>query len=201
MRILWLALLLLPSWSRAEETLRVSLIFGPGEMQTEYKLEGPEVRQFWQRWSDLPPTSNMVPLGTPSGYRGLRIRGESKEIRLFNGVGAEEERARLDGQRALERWVLTKAPAPLGPALVAKLDELVDVPGGGAHVTSGPEALAGTIIGQCRSRARFNSQLRARCLVEGLLEHREPDALVPALENALKATEPPEALEAILNTK
>lgn len=190
MRLLALLLLLtLPAFGR-DEALDVTLVFGPNETPVAFTLAPNEARQFWLRWKELPATDRLVPVASENGgYRGLRIRtSATEEVRLYDGVGSLEREARADAYRTLERWVLEKAPPPLGPQLVAALDEQV---GAAAPERAAPltEKKAGAMIAACRKRAERSPRLRAMCLSEKLLESREPDVAVKALEQALRSTE------------
>jgi hypothetical protein len=169
------------------DELRVTINQPAGIAPLEFRLKGPDVRSFWQRWNRLPESSNMVALGDGRNYAGLLIRvpGSERQIRLFGGTGSDGEKARADELRVLERWVLAKAPPPLGPALVAELDQQVQLQAAASGTAAPPRPRkAQEIILACRDRARRNHDVRVRCLEEALRDNTDHKAYADALEEA-----------------
>lgn len=190
--LLFLALLLGSASAQARE-LYVTLLLGTGSDPVTYILPENQVPEFWTRWNYLQRTDQMVPLGQPSGYHGLKVRdddnGADITVSLFNGVGTEEgshRESRLDTGRLLERWVLAKAPPPLGPVLLRALEqEMAKAPDGSSIIEPAKTQLAGTrITHDCRQRAHGNLQLRASCLEESLQKQLGTEAYITLLEKA-----------------
>jgi len=189
--LLMLLALLLPLNAQAQDReLQVSLLFAPGQPQITFTLNNQETRQFWLRWNELEATTNMVPLALETDYRGLRIRTQDdREVRLFGGVGTMGQNARLDDMRMLERWLLAKAPTDPGERLIAQLDALVDQTDASRAAPQRDAPTAGKIIQGCRQRAENSKRLRARCLADALLQYREPDEAIKALQQAIQSSE------------
>lgn len=184
MRLLLALLLLLPLPALADE-LRVTINVPAGQTPLEYRLEGADVRSFWQRWSRLPETEAMVPLSAGGDYAGLLIRvpNSEKQVRLFSGVGSGGDVSRADDLRMLERWVLAKAPPPLGPVLLTALDQQVQQQAAATGTAPPQKPRSGMqLIMSCRARANRNHTLRARCLEEALKEQSDAKAYADALE-------------------
>ena len=199
---LLLTSLLFGSASAHGRELRVSLLLGTGNDPVTYTIPENQVPEFWTRWNYLQRTDQMVPLGQPGGYHGLKVRddenGADLTVSLFNGIGTKEgsqRESRLDAGRLLERWVLAKAPPPLGPALLRTLEqEMAKAPGGSTIIEPAKTQLAGArITHDCRQRAHGNLQLRASCLEENLQKQLGTEAYITLLEQAagtLVATPP-----------
>lgn len=175
--------------------LHVTLLMATGSPPITYTIPEEEIREFWTRWLYLPETEQMVPLGQPSGYHGLTVRDDeqNKSARLFNGVGAVEgagAEARLDTGRQLERWVLAKAPPPMGPVLLRALeDEMAKAPSAIVQPSASPRAGI-RLIRECQTRAHGNLGLRISCLEEQLEKQLGTEAYLTELE---KITTPLEA--------
>lgn len=199
---LLLIALLFGSASAQGRELHVTLLLGTGNDPLTYTLPENQVPEFWTRWNYLQRTDQMVPLGQPGSYHGLKVRdddnGADLTVSLFNGVGAKEgsqRESRLDAGRLLERWVLAKAPPPLGPALLRTLEqEMAKAPGGSSIIEPAKTQLDGArIMHNCRQRAHGNLQLRASCLEENLQKQLGTEAYITLLEKAadtLVATPP-----------
>lgn len=171
--------------------LHVTLLLGTGNDPVTYTIPENQVPEFWTRWNYLQRTDNMVPLGQPDSYRGLKVRdnetGANLTVSLFNGIGTKEgsqRESRLDAGRLLERWVLAKAPPPLGPVLLRTLEqEMAKAPGGSTIIEPAKTRLAGArITHDCRQRAHGNLQLRASCLEETLQKQLGTEAYITLLE-------------------
>jgi hypothetical protein len=194
--------LLLGSASAHSRELHVTLLLGTGNDPVTYTIPENQVPEFWTRWNYLQRTDQMVPLGQPSSYRGLKLRdsdnGTDLTVSLFNGIGTQEgsrRESRMDAGRLLERWVLAKAPPPLGPVLLRALEqEMAKAPGGSSIIEPAKTQLAGArITHDCRQRAHGNLQLRASCLEENLQKQLGTEAYITLLEQTagtLVATPP-----------
>jgi hypothetical protein len=184
--ILWLLLLAMPAQA---EQVRVSIIIPGGNSPLEYSLSEADSKSFWQRWQKLEPTTQMVPLANGSSYAGLRIRAADKDVRLYNGVGTYQIESRSDNLRMLERWVLSKAPPPFGPSLLAALDRDVESLAA-SQKTANPKPIdINTLLLRCNSRGSKNQELRARCLEEALHERLTWREYANSLEKILRAQE------------
>ena len=199
MRLICLALLLAlglgvgPAWA---EGLRVTLILNNGMEPVRYTLSDAQTRTFWEKWRQLPPGEKMPPLAPNDSYAGLSLYDDARgnEIRLFKGAGRSDDSNRSDDYRQLERWVLTLAPPPLGPALVAALDEQVsDTPQGRIVTQSTTKTQdGGRMIEACRKRAPRNLHQRALCLQEALNDQLDPAAYARGLEELALRLLPPQ---------
>lgn len=186
-------LIALPLASAQARELRVTLNMESGSMPLSYSIPESQLNEFWSRWGYLSKTERMVPLGQPGSYGGVVIRdttgsGEDRVIRLYSGVGSSEGRnreTRLDEGRQLERWVLAKAPPPLGPALLRALDEeLAKTPG--SLIPPTEIKTAGVVLmRECQQRARGNLSLRATCLEDSLEKQLGTEAYVKLMEKAV----------------
>lgn len=158
-----------------------------GSPPITYTIPENEIREFWTRWLYLPETDKMVPLGQPTAYHGLTVRDDeqNKVARLFNGVGAVEgagAETRLDTGRQLERWVLAKAPPPMGPALLKALEEeMAKLPSTIVQPSASPRAGV-RIIRDCQTKAHGNLGLRISCLEEQLQSQFGTEAYLTELE-------------------
>lgn len=181
--------LLLPRLAYAEG-LQVTLLMAAGNTPLQFSLSDDDTRTFLQRWGRLPRSDRMVPLSADNNYSGLLLRRQdtdsNQDIRLFNNVGIQGEVARSDDLRMLERWVLTKAPPPLGPALVAALDSDVNTQAASeGRAAPAKPASSQQIILDCRTRARRNSQLHILCLEEALKQNADSADYIRMLENSV----------------
>lgn len=184
--VILLALLTLPAYA---DELRVIIVVPAGSTQLEYRLNENDSRSFWQRWSKLPRSEQMVPLSSGGNYAGLNIRSQNKQVRLFNGIGTYDIESRTDNLRILERWVLSKAPPPYGPALLAELDRAIDNMAIEQKVTNPKPDELNTILLKCNARGTKNQELRARCLEDALHERVDWHGYANLLEQALRSTE------------
>jgi|GEM_PF-1090880 len=181
--------LLLPRLAYAEG-LQVTLLMAAGSTPLQFSLSDDDTRTFLQRWGRLPRSDRMVPLSADNNYSGLLLRRQdtdsNQDIRLFNNVGIQGEVARSDDLRMLERWVLTKAPPPLGPALVAALDSDVGAQAANeGRAAPAKPANSQQVILDCRTRARRNTQLHILCLEEALKQNADSRDYIRALENSV----------------
>ena len=181
--------LLLPRLAYAEG-LQVTLLMAAGNTPLQFSLSDEDTRTFLQRWGRLPRSDRMVPLSADNNYSGLLLRRQdtdsNQDIRLFNNVGIQGEVARSDDLRMLERWVLTKAPPPLGPALVAALDSDVNTQASSeGRAAPAKPASSQQVILDCRTRARRNTQLHILCLEEALKQNADSADYIRMLENSV----------------
>lgn len=181
--LLTLALFLLPSWAMADD-LRVTLNLGVGRDQVIFNLSTADSREFLSRWGRLPKSETMLPLNGNYNYSGVVLRDSNRnlEIRLFSGFGRSNDEGRSDEFRQLERFVLERAPLPLGPALVHALDEDVAQKAGESGVPPRTHDKGVDIVKGCQSRARNNHRLRAICLEERIRQNIDLKDYADALE-------------------
>ncbi len=179
----------LPALAKTQD-LTVTVKLNNQMAAPQYRLTGEDVREFWQRWGKLDRVTDMVPLKAGSGYGGLSLRESSsgKSMDVFNGTVRRGTETRSDPLRQLERWVLSKAPPPYGPSLLAALDDAIrQDANASATARPGPNPTsADTAILNCLSRARGNHQLRALCLEEKLREHLSWRDYANALQKVLE---------------
>lgn len=177
------------------EPLQVSILLASGQAPVRFTLTEEDSRAFLSRWQALGEADTLVPLAPDSGYRGVLLRGAREtEYRLYNGIGRVKGQAgtssRRDDLRMLERWVLEHAPPPLGPSLLAALDQDVANGAGGAAFPVTHNRSAAALIEGCTSRAPTDARQRATCLHRFLLDRMDPTAYATALEKLLRTTDP-----------
>lgn len=170
-----LALLLaLTAFPALAEELRITLNITGGQEPIRFTLSEENTRQFWQKWRSLPLTDSIVPIPNDnSSYKGLNIYPAEggADVRVFKGVVSRDSRTRKDEYRQLERWLLTFAPPPMGPALVRALDEDVAIQPGAAAQTRALAYVSGEqVVATCFQRASQDARRRALCIHEQLLQ-------------------------------
>ena len=175
----------------SEVRLRIFINLGANSPVTDYELSDRDADAFWDKWAALSKTTDMVPLPTRMGYSGLSLlRPNGVQLRLYGGVAMMGDDQRRDDLRVLERWVLSKAPPPLGPQLVAALDSEVDATKGNLAAPLREIESAEVVIKGCQRRARGNQLLLALCLHEKLLEQVDTAIYAKALKGVAEATLP-----------
>lgn len=193
-RLLLPLLLCLLSLPALAGELRVTIVVAAGDTPIEYRLTEADSRLFWRKLNQLPQTENMVPLAnTSSNYNGLMVRDTDKnrEIRINSGIVRQNEKSRTDDFRMLERWLLTLAPPPLGPALVAALDSEVGETAEKQGAVIRQKMTAQQIVLECRARGKNNQRLRAQCLEEYLKTYLDMKDYADALERIAGPQGPP----------
>ncbi len=179
-----LALLLLFPLSAQADELRVNINMAAGQNMVSYSLTAAQTREFWRKWRELNDTSSIVPMPSGNSYGGLTLYDSERyvEVRLYNGTGRSGDRGKTDDYRQLERWTLGFAPPPLGPALIAALDETIRAQPGGAEAMPPPKISGTQIVTNCRLRAGRDARQKAFCLHEQLLLQMNVRDYATALE-------------------
>lgn len=190
-KLLLLCLLLFPLTAQAGD-LRVTINMAAGNEPVRYTLTAEQTHSFWSKWRQLNDSTSIVPVPPGNGYGGLTLYDADRgtEVRLYNGIGRSDRAGKADEYRQLERWVLGFAPPPLGPALVAALDEETRAQPGAVAAKPAERRSSEEVILSCRYRAGRDPRLKANCLHENLQQQLDPAEYAKALE-ALAASKLP----------
>ncbi len=197
LRIFFLPFLVLLAWTLPAwaDPLQVSIMMASGQSPVRFTLTEEDSRVFLAKWQALAETDGLVPLGPENSYRGVLLRGPREtEFRIYNGTGRVQGQAgtfsRRDDLRMLERWVLERAPPPLGPSLLAALDREVGTRTDDTVFPATHNRSAGALIAGCTQQSPADARQRATCLHRFLLEKMDPTAYATALEKLLRTTDP-----------
>lgn len=189
------------------DSLAITILNATANTPMTYTLSDSDTRRFRVQWDMLKATQDMVPLAPSSSYQGLRIDDKERNlsIRLYFGIGSMDRREagrKRDEDRGLERWLLTKAPAPLGPTLVAALDRAIPNAASSANTPLREPAnrnkslrvetqkVQPALLKACKTRAHDNELLLVTCLQEGLHNRLGTEAYSKALGQLATESEP-----------
>lgn len=188
--LIFLTLMTLSHLSRAEN-LTVTLLMPLGQESVRYALTDTDSIVFKRKWMALPTVEEQPPIGDTDDYRGIILSFSStKEYRLFDGIGMNDQEHKKDDLRLLERWVLQHAPESIQNELLKNLDRQLAEETTSLSTPLAESTMPQQIIDYCQEEDQGDPTILVNCYHRALVEKMSVKEYTAKLEQLIRQLDP-----------
>ncbi len=188
--LIFLALVTMSHHSHAEN-LTVTLLMPLGQESVRYTLTDTDSTTFKRKWMALPTVDQQPPIGDTDDYRGMILSfSPTKEYRLFDGVGMDDQEHKKDDLRVLERWVLLHAPESIQKDLLKNLDRQLAEETTNLSTPLAESTMPQQIIDYCQEEGQGNPTILVNCYHRALVVKMSVKEYAAKLEQLIRQLDP-----------